>query len=258
MLIRSRRLTKSLKLSFSSLILYIVRSAHRQGHDRKRRIFLTGSSEAAPVCDEKVFYVSCLAIGVEHRRAGIFAHANRPNFVACETGGGFAETREHLAFQVGEHFKHALVGGLPQGAIVVAEAKMHNRSRNAVSIEAAGIDGHAILMMCRYLGEASHLQVSGLHFSNLPLKGSAIPGYPVGVLREHVTLIIDLHTPASGNLALAGEVVVAGDVNMIGGTILVKRLLPLEFLQIHTYRISQVTVKIVADHAAGIGEPSGV
>ena len=123
---------------------------------------------------------------------------------------------------------------------------------------ATGINGHAIPLMCRYLREASHLQVSGLHFSNLLLKGSAIAGYLVGVLREHVTLIIDLHTPAPSNIALAGEVVVAGDVNMIGGAILVKRLLPLEFIQIHTHRISQVTVQIVSDHAAGIGKPSGV
>ena len=45
---------------------------------------------------------------------------------------------------------------------------------------------------------------------------------------------------------------------LIGGAILVKRLLPLEFIQIHTHRISQVTVQIVADHAAAIGKPCGV
>ena len=112
-------------------MLYIVRSTQSQGHDRKRRILLTGSCKATPVCDEKVFHVSCLAIAIEHRRAGIFAHPNRPHFVACKTGWGFTETREHLAFQVGEYFEHALVGRLPQSAIVVAEAKMHNRSRNA-------------------------------------------------------------------------------------------------------------------------------
>ena len=168
--------------------------------------------------------------------------------------GALPKLGNTLPFRWDEHFEHALFGRLPQSMIILAEAKMNDRRRNAMGVEAAGIDGHIIPVIGCHFGKTPNGQISRLHSPHALLKGSPIARQPGSVMREHVTGIVDLNTPTPDVIALAEELVVPRHVNVIGGAVLVERLLPFEFLQINAHRIIQVTVQMMADHAVGIGK----
>ena len=63
-----------------------------------------------------------------------------------------------------------------------------------------------------------------------------------------------MKAPTPDVIGLAKKLVVTRHVDVIGGAILVGRLLPFEFLQINAHRLIQVTVEMMPDPAVGIGK----
>ena len=143
---------------------------------------------------------------------------------------------------------------LPQSMIVLAEAKMHDRGWNSMGIQTGWIDRHIVPVIGCDFAPAPKGQISRLHFPHALLKCSSIARQPGSLVGEHVTRIVDLKSPAPDVIGLAKKMVVTGHVDVIGGAILVGRLLSFEFLQINAHRLIQVTVEMMPDPAVGIGE----
>jgi len=55
------------------------------------------------------------------------------------------ESCKHLAFQMDKISSMLWLDALPQSMIILAEAKMYHRSRNAVRVATARINSHTIL-----------------------------------------------------------------------------------------------------------------
>ncbi len=127
-----------------------------------------------------------------------------------------------------------------------------------MGVQPGWIDRHIVPIIGGYLAPAPKGQIARLHPPHLLLKGCAIALQPGSLVRKHVTGIVHLKAPTTDVIGLAKKMVVTRHVDVIGGAILVGRLLSFEFVQINYHRLTQVTVKMMPYPAVAIGQARGM
>src|SRR5215472_8452726 len=104
---------------------------------------------------------------------------------------------------------------------------MNHRDGDPTVIQLVRVHRHTILWPGNHLPPAPEDQEAGLHLPHLLFEARSVAGEAPSLKRKHVRAVIDLQSPSPRIIMMTDKLVVAGDVDVVSGTVLIDERLAL-------------------------------